>query len=98
MLAWAEQMFDCFGPLNDRARDAFPVLQEMMQYATAHAVRGNLKAGSWAEGIIDAVDRGEVDQAARPALSSGTEVNHRIRAMKLPVRHDAATDSSYRME
>jgi cytochrome P450 len=68
MLVWAEQMFDCFGPLNDRARDAFPVLQEMMHYAAAHAVRGNLKAGSWAEGIINAVDRGEVDQAARPAL------------------------------
>src|SRR5262249_24837768 len=26
MLIWAEQMFNCFGPLNDRARAAFPVL------------------------------------------------------------------------
>ena len=33
MLVWAEQMFDCFGPLNDRSRAAFPVLQEMMHYA-----------------------------------------------------------------
>jgi cytochrome P450 len=68
MLLWAERMFDCFGPLNDRARRAFPVLQEMMQYATTRAVRGNLKPGSWAEAILDAVDRGEVDQAASPAL------------------------------
>jgi cytochrome P450 len=68
MLVWAQQMFDCFGPLNDRARGAFPVLQEMMQYATTQAVRGKLKPGSWAEAIIDAVDRGEVDQAARPVL------------------------------
>ena len=58
MLVWAEQMFNCFGPLNDRARGAFPVLQEMTHYATTQAVRGKLKPGSWAEAIIDAVDRG----------------------------------------
>jgi hypothetical protein len=34
MLIWAEQMFNCFGPLNDRSRTAFPVLKEMMSYAT----------------------------------------------------------------
>jgi cytochrome P450 len=44
------------------------VLDEMMQYATTQAVRGKLKPGSWAEAIIDAVDRGEVDEAARPVL------------------------------
>lgn len=68
MLVWAEQMYNCFGPLNDRARSAFPVLDEMMQYATTQAVRGKLRPGSWAEAIIDAVDRGEADQAVRPAL------------------------------
>src|SRR5262249_32985059 len=68
MLVWAEQMFNCFGPLNARARSAFPVLQEMLLYATTQAVRGKLKPGGWAEGIIDAVDRGEVDHAARTAL------------------------------
>jgi cytochrome P450 len=68
MLVWAEQMYNCFGPLNDRARSAFPVLDEMMYYATTQAVRGKLKPGSWAEGIVDAVDRGEADQAVRPAL------------------------------
>jgi cytochrome P450 len=68
MLVWAEQMFDCFGPLNDGARAAFSVLEEMMQYAQTQAVRGKLKQGRWAEAIIDAVDRGDVDQAVRPAL------------------------------
>jgi cytochrome P450 len=68
MLVWAEQMYNCFGPLNDRTRSAFPVLDEMMHYATAQAIRGKLKPGSWAEGIVDAVDRGEADQAVRPAL------------------------------
>jgi cytochrome P450 len=50
MLVWAEQMYNCFGPLNDRARSAFPVLDEMMHYATTQAVRGKLKPGSWARG------------------------------------------------
>jgi cytochrome P450 len=68
MLIWAERMYNCFGPWNDRARASFPVLEEMMQYATMEAVRGKLKPGSWAEGIVDAVDSGEADQSVRPAL------------------------------
>jgi cytochrome P450 len=68
MLVWATQMFNCFGPLNDRARKAFPLLQEIMHYARTQAVRGNLAPGSWAEGILDAVDRGEVDPAVCPAM------------------------------
>ena len=68
MLVWAQQMFNCFGPANERTRTAVPVLQEMMDYATSQAVRGKLKPGSWADAIIDAVERGEVDQAVRPVL------------------------------
>lgn len=68
MLVWAEQLFNCFGPLNDRTQGAFPVLEEMMHYARTQAVRGKLKPGSWAEAIIDAEDRGEIDPAARPVL------------------------------
>jgi cytochrome P450 len=68
MLVWAEQMYNCFGPLNDRARNSFPVLDEMMHYATTQAVRGKLRPGGWAGAILDAVDRGEADEAARPAL------------------------------
>jgi cytochrome P450 len=68
MLVWAMQMFNCFGPLNDRARTAFPVLQEMMHYARTQAVRGKLTPGSWADAILDAMDRGEVDRAVCPAM------------------------------
>src|SRR5215813_13441388 len=68
MLVWATQMFNCFGPLNDRARSAFPVLEEMMHYARSQAVRGKLRPGSWADAILDAVDGGEVDQAVCPAM------------------------------
>ena len=60
MLVWAAGMFNCFGPLNDRTIASFPVMQEMMEYATNEAVPGKLKPGSWAEGIHTAVARGEV--------------------------------------
>ena len=39
-----------------------------MHYARTQAVRGRLKPGSWAEAIVDAVDRGEVDEATRAVL------------------------------
>ena len=50
MLDWAEELFNCFGPMNDRAIASFPVLEEMMEYATNEAVPQNLKPGSWAHG------------------------------------------------
>jgi cytochrome P450 len=40
----------------------------MMEYATSEAVPGKLKPGSWAEGIHDAVARGEVPARACPAM------------------------------
>ncbi len=30
MLVWADKMFNCFGPENDRTCHALPVLEEMM--------------------------------------------------------------------
>jgi cytochrome P450 len=38
MLAWGEGLFNCFGPMNDRTVASFPVLEEMMAYATNEAV------------------------------------------------------------
>ncbi len=68
MLIWAAEMFNCFGPINDRTLASFPVMQEMMDYATNEAVPGKLKPGSWAEGIHAAVARGEVPTQACPAM------------------------------
>jgi cytochrome P450 len=68
MLVWAEEMFNCFGPMNDRTIASFPVLDEMMDYATNEAVPDKLKPGSWAAGIHDAVARGEVPAKACPAM------------------------------
>jgi cytochrome P450 len=68
MLFWATEMFNCFGPLNDRTTASFPVMQEMMDYATNEAVPGNLKPGGWAERIHMAAARGEVPARACPAM------------------------------
>jgi len=68
MLVWAEEMFNCFGPMNDRTVASFPVLDEMMDYAINEAVPEKLKPGSWAAGIHDAVARGEVPAQACPAM------------------------------
>jgi cytochrome P450 len=68
MLVWAESLFNCIGPMNDRTVESFPILNEMMEYATNEAVRGKLKPGSWGEAIHDAVDRGEVAPEACPAM------------------------------
>jgi cytochrome P450 len=68
MLIWADKMFDCFGPENDRTPQAWPVLEEMMRYATIQAVRGRVKPGSWAAAVLDAADRGEVDRSLCPVL------------------------------
>jgi cytochrome P450 len=68
MLTWAHQLFDSFGPENDRMRRAVPGIQEMMQYATNQAVRGKVKPGSWADELLEAADRGEFDPALCPVL------------------------------
>jgi cytochrome P450 len=68
MMEWSIGMFNCFGPMNARARDALPVLSELMNYARTQAVPGKLKAGSWAEAIHHAADRGEVPPEAVPVM------------------------------
>jgi cytochrome P450 len=68
MMEWSIGMFNCFGPLNERAQNAMPVLSEMMHYARMHAVPGNLKPGSWAEAIHHAAAAGEVPREAVPVM------------------------------
>jgi cytochrome P450 len=68
MLIWAEQMFNCFGPMSDRTAASFPILEEMMDYATNQAVPENVKPGSWAAGIHEAVARGDVPAETCPAI------------------------------
>jgi cytochrome P450 len=68
MLVWASEMFNCFGPMNERTQNSFSVLGEMMEYATTQAVPGKLKPGSWAEAVHDAAARGEVDPGKCPVM------------------------------
>jgi cytochrome P450 len=68
MLIWADELFNCFGPINDRTIASFSVLDEMMHYATNEAVPDKLKPGGWAMGIHDAAARGEVPAQACPAM------------------------------
>jgi cytochrome P450 len=68
MMDWSIGMFNCFGPMNERARNAMPVLSEMMHYARNHAVPGRLKPGSWAEAIHDAAAAGEAPSEAVPVM------------------------------
>ncbi len=68
MLIWADELFNCFGPINDRNIASFSVLDEMMHYATNEAVPDKLMPGGWAMGIHDAVARGEVPAQACSAM------------------------------
>ncbi len=68
MMDWSFEMFNCFGPMNERARNALPVLNELMAYAHTQAVPGKLKPGSWAEAIHEAAARGEVPPEAVPVM------------------------------
>jgi cytochrome P450 len=68
MMEWSIGMFNCFGPMNERARNAMPVLSEMMAYAETQAVPGKLKPGSWAEAIHHAAAAGEVPSEAVPVM------------------------------
>jgi cytochrome P450 len=68
MMEWSIGMFNCFGPMNERARNAMPVLSEMMHYARMHAVPGKLKPGSWAEAIHSAAAAVEVPPEAVPVM------------------------------
>jgi cytochrome P450 len=68
MMEWSIGLFNCIGPMNDHARNAMPVLTEMMHYARTHAVPGKVKPGSWAEAIHHAAAAGEVPSEAVPVL------------------------------
>jgi cytochrome P450 len=68
MLGWAPANFDCFGPINERTKAAFPIVAEMVTYAFTQCVPGKLKADGWAQMIWDAADRGEIDASICPFL------------------------------
>lgn len=60
MLTWAAATFELFGPDNDRAVSARPVVQQMRDYVSTLASRDKVKPGSWAAALLDHVDQGAI--------------------------------------
>jgi cytochrome P450 len=68
MLEWAAANFQCFGPLNDRTKEAFITVRDMVDYAFTKCVPGKLKPGGWAQLIWDAAERGEISMDKPPLM------------------------------
>lgn len=68
MLLWSAANLDCFGPMNQRTLDAFPIVEEMVRYAFEECVPGKLKPGGWAARIWEAADRGEIRHEQCPVM------------------------------
>lgn len=68
MLVWAPANFDCFGPMNQRTLEAFPIVEEMVRFAFEECVPGKLKPDGWAARIWAAADRGEIRHEQCPVM------------------------------
>jgi cytochrome P450 len=60
MLDWAAANFNCFGPLNRRAREAFATLEEGVRYSFDPTLPDRLIPGGWAARLWQAADAGEI--------------------------------------
>jgi cytochrome P450 len=68
MLLWAQANFDCFGPMNQRTTDAFPIVEEMVRFAFTECVPSKLKPDGWAARIWAAAERGEIRPEQCPVM------------------------------
>jgi cytochrome P450 len=59
LLHWAAATFDALGPLNFRFIRALPSLLDLRRYAT-NLTRENVMPGSWADGVFEAAERGQI--------------------------------------
>ncbi len=59
LLAWSTMAFDVLGPLNRRWRRVLPSSLSLIAYVQ-RLDRARVTPGSWAAGIFDAADRGEI--------------------------------------
>jgi cytochrome P450 len=59
LMAWSTIAFDALGPLNGRWRRALPGTLNLIAYVQ-RLDRSRVTPGSWAAGIFDAADRGEI--------------------------------------
>lgn len=68
MLRWAAATFDMLGGDNQRASEAYPVVQEMRDYTLNGATPDKLKPNSWAARLYEAGERGIVPKPMCPVL------------------------------
>jgi cytochrome P450 len=61
LLSWGATAFDILGPLNRRGLRASPGSIGMLAYSQ-RLNRSRVVPGSWAAGVFDAADRGEIDR------------------------------------
>ena len=68
MLDWAAATFDAQGPMNQRTKDAFPLLAEMVGFANTEAVPGKLDPDGWAAQLYEAAAQGDLPVDKCPAM------------------------------
>jgi cytochrome P450 len=68
MLSWAGATFDAQGPMNQRTRDSFPLLEEMVGFASTEAVPGTLDPDGWAAQLYGAAADGDIPVDKCPVM------------------------------
>ncbi len=68
LLEWAGATFDLLGPLNARAAQAGPQVQEMLGFAATTATEGSFIPGSLGAEMLAGAQRGELQPAIVPLL------------------------------
>jgi cytochrome P450 len=67
-LGWADDLFNGFGPFNERCQRGLEQGQAMFQYLHQECGPGQVTPGSWAATIYAAAERGEIPMAIAPNL------------------------------
>lgn len=60
MLEWAAATFDSQGPMNQRTRDAFPKLNEVVSYTLNEVTADKVDPTGWVAALYAAAERGEL--------------------------------------
>lgn len=68
MLRWATATFDALGPMNERARQAMPNLQELRSYCEDPGTLQALRPDGWAAAIWQAAERGDIETRRCPVM------------------------------
>ena len=68
MLAWAEALFNCIGPMNERTERSLPLVQEAFGFSADPSFRERLAPGRWAAQLFETADSGDITHADAVSL------------------------------